>query len=255
MKKLFGIIYLFLSLISAAQTLTPQVINSAGQFYPAGVNGVYLTDNIGETVIPTLTSGSVMITQGFLQPDIPSVLGHSLTAIKNDVSCKDKKDGSISLSISNPPSNAQIIYSWTPSSACAANNCSNLDSLSPGTYLVKVIINYTVNGVAKVDSVSSNPITINDANGPCRVTIYNAVTPNGDGNNDTWQIDNISEFPNNHVSIYSRWGTVIFESKPYTNNWPSKDDSSKLPASTYFYVLDLGDGTPPLKGWVELIRN
>jgi gliding motility-associated-like protein len=254
MKKIIGIIFLFFSMTSYCQTLTPQVINSAGQSYP-GVSGVYLTDNIGEVVIPTLTSGSIMITQGFLQPDIPGVLGHSLTVIKNDVSCKDKKDGNISLSISNAPSSAQITYSWSPASTCPANNCSNLDSLAPGTYSVKVTINYTVGGVAKVDSVSSNPITITDANGPCRVKIYNAVTPNGDGDNDTWQIDNISEFPNNHVTIYNRWGALMFEAKPYSNNWPPKDDWSKLTTTTYFYILDLGDGTPPLKGWVELIRN
>jgi gliding motility-associated-like protein len=255
MKKIIGIIFLFFSMTSFSQTLTPQVINSAGQFYPSGVNGVYLTDNVGEAVITTIGSGSVIITQGFLQPDIPSILGHSLTVQKNDVSCKDKKDGNISLSISNLPSGAQVIYSWTPANACPGNNCSNLDSLQAGTYSVKVIMNYTVGGVAKMDSVSSNPITINDQNGTCRVKIYNAVSPNGDGNNDTWQIDNITEFPNNHVTIYNRWGTMVFEAKPYTNNWPAKDDWSKLTASTYFYVLDLGDGTPALKGWVEVIRN
>ncbi|MGZ3900794.1 MAG: gliding motility-associated C-terminal domain-containing protein, partial [Bacteroidia bacterium] len=193
--------------------------------------------------------------QGFLQPDILTIIGPSAYIIKNDVSCSDKKDGNISVSLSNTSPNFIVTYSWSPSSACPAGNCSSVDSLVPGTYSLVITITNTL--TAKTQTIIPNPITINDLNGPCKVKIYNAVTANGDGENDVWTIDNITEFPNNHVTIFNRWGLKVFETNNYDNAknaWPQKDEVTKLVPSTYFYVLNLGNGTT-LKGWIELIKN
>lgn len=91
----------------------------------------------------------------------------------------------------------------------------------------------------------------------CDIKIYNSVTPNGDFTNDIWHIDNIVRFPDNHVTIYNRWGMKIFDTKGYDNvykYWPSKEEKENLAPSTYFYVLDLGNGSKPLKGYIELIK-
>jgi gliding motility-associated-like protein len=91
----------------------------------------------------------------------------------------------------------------------------------------------------------------------CAIKIYNAVTFNGDQDNSKWIIDNIDRYPNNKVSIHNRWGTRIAHIEGYNNKdqcWPTDADRA-LPASTYFYVLDLGDGSAKMKGWIELIKK
>jgi gliding motility-associated-like protein len=92
----------------------------------------------------------------------------------------------------------------------------------------------------------------------CAIKIYNAVTFNGDQSNSKWFIDNIERYPNNKVSIYNRWGTRIASIEGYNNkdqSWPDEARDKGLPASTYFYVLDLGDGSAKMKGWIELIKK
>jgi gliding motility-associated-like protein len=91
----------------------------------------------------------------------------------------------------------------------------------------------------------------------CSIKIYNAVTFNGDQDNSKWIIDNIERYPNNKASIFNRWGKRVAYIEGYNNKdkfWPAESDR-KLPSSTYYYVLDLGDGSAKMKGWIELINN
>ena len=79
-----------------------------------------------------------------------------------------------------------------------------------------------------------------------------AFTPNGDGNNDAWIIPGIDNYPNNVVKVYNRWGHEVFGTKSYRNNWEGfyKNRNEKLPAGSYMYVINLGDGSAPLQGWI-----
>ncbi|WP_421824712.1 gliding motility-associated C-terminal domain-containing protein [Flagellimonas oceanensis] len=79
-----------------------------------------------------------------------------------------------------------------------------------------------------------------------------AFTPNGDGNNDAWIIPGIDNYPNNVVKVYNRWGHEVFGTRSYRNNWEGfyKNRNEKLPAGSYMYVINLGDGSAPLQGWI-----
>jgi gliding motility-associated-like protein len=244
----------FISLELGGQNISPQVLNSAGKEYPNGINNMYFADNIGEPFTNTLSNNNFIVTQGFLQPDLVSTAGPIVSVLKNNISCSDKKDGKISVAISNIPANHQVNYFWIPSSLCPSNSCSSLDSLNSGTYTVMIVITNLSN--LSSDTLKPAPIVVNDANGPCLVKVFNGVTPNGDGENDVWTIENISEFPSNQVSIYNRWGAKVYETKGYDNNsnsWPEKN--THLQGSTYFYVIELGNGSPAIKGWIEVITN
>ena len=81
--------------------------------------------------------------------------------------------------------------------------------------------------------------------------IPNTITPNGDGENDTWIIDGLNNYPGNHVTIMNRNGMKVYESTDYNNDW----DGSQLPASTYFFILDLNDGISQFHGTITLIRQ
>ncbi len=87
--------------------------------------------------------------------------------------------------------------------------------------------------------------------------VYNAITPNNDGNNDAFFIEDIEKYVDNQISIYNRWGGSIITIKKYnntTNFWPKKDDYAHLVSGTYFYILNYGNGKVR-KGWIELINN
>lgn len=258
MKNIFHIILCLLSASAWSQSITPQVINAAGGHHVAA-SGISVTDNVGEPFSQLLGPvGNLMITEGYLQPGIIIAPNFSLTILKSDLSCSDKKDGRIAVEITSSYQNYTATYSWTPNLPCQVTNCSVLDSLLPGTYSVSIHLTFTVSGgVVKQDS-SFKTVTIADLNGPCNITIYHGITPNGDNVNDSWQIKNIDnpEYRNNKVSIFNRWGTEVYSVKGYDNTskvWRPVND--KLPASTYFYIIDLGNGTKPLKGWVELITE
>lgn len=89
------------------------------------------------------------------------------------------------------------------------------------------------------------------------LVIYNTFTPNEDGKNDSWYIENIEKYTGNHVWIYNRNGNLIFETEAYnnsSNNWDGKYNGNYVPASTYYYLLDLGDGSEIKKGYITIIK-
>ncbi|UPZ14379.1 gliding motility-associated C-terminal domain-containing protein [Flavobacterium humidisoli] len=77
--------------------------------------------------------------------------------------------------------------------------------------------------------------------------IYNAVSPNGDGINDSFYIKGIDKYPDNRVEIYNRWGVKVYDATSYNENdvmFKGYSDGRStvkrgegLPAGTYFYVL------------------
>ena len=69
--------------------------------------------------------------------------------------------------------------------------------------------------------------------------IPNAITPNGDGYNDTWFIRDLEGYPDNEVRILNRWGDEVFSQAPYQNNWDGTWRGQKLPGGTYYYILKI----------------
>ncbi len=94
-----------------------------------------------------------------------------------------------------------------------------------------------------------------EVNATCATLVYNGFTPNGDGVNDFFSIDHIDHFTNNKVSIFNRWGNTVFETTNYNNvnnAWDGKVKGTVVPNGTYFYVINLNDGSEPKKGWLEV---
>lgn len=71
--------------------------------------------------------------------------------------------------------------------------------------------------------------------------IPSGFSPNGDGYNETWQIDYIYMFPNCEVEVYNRWGEQLFYSKGYNTPWAGKYQGKDVPVGTYYYVIRLND--------------
>ncbi|MEX6627361.1 choice-of-anchor L domain-containing protein [Tenacibaculum salmonis] len=103
-----------------------------------------------------------------------------------------------------------------------------------------------------------------DAN-PCG-TPYNIMTPDNDGDNDVFFISCIDkpEYAKNTVEIFNRWGNTVYKASGYNNESVAFTGISngrstisvdeKLPPGTYYYVIDLGDGSKPKVGWLYINR-
>ncbi|WP_167543080.1 T9SS type B sorting domain-containing protein [Flavobacterium sinopsychrotolerans] len=85
----------------------------------------------------------------------------------------------------------------------------------------------------------------------CSITVFNAVSPNGDGNNDVFRIDGLECYPENTVEIYNRWGVLVFERNGYNNEEKAfvgvsegritVNQKEELPVGTYYYIFKYKD--------------
>ncbi len=82
----------------------------------------------------------------------------------------------------------------------------------------------------------------------CRIP--NVFTPNGDSKNKFFTIEGIDQYPGSSLSILNRWGTVVFESQNYNNQWSGEDQ----PDGVYYYIYTRSDGEI-FSGEVQLIRG
>lgn len=95
--------------------------------------------------------------------------------------------------------------------------------------------------------------------------VPDAFTPNGDGINDYFEIIGIDNYEGNSISIFNRWGNEVYKVVNYGIStspqfWDGKSNTGfmfgdeELPTGTYYYVLNLGNGTQPIGGSVYLDR-
>lgn len=89
----------------------------------------------------------------------------------------------------------------------------------------------------------------------------NTITPNGDGMNEALVFDILlsnpaEEFPNNELIVFNRWGDIVYQAKPYANNWQGTNSEGKdLPHGTYYYILRLNIGNREIiRGDVTIVK-
>ena len=180
----------------------------------SGLEPGFYTVRITDTVTKCTEADSFYVSQ----PD--SIIVTAL--IKNDV-CRSG-DGSIELGVAG--GTAPYSYSW------ADNNSSSLRTgLKPGAYAVTISDSNNCEDkyTAQVGEDTCYPIIVHDV-----------ITPNGDGINDVWVIDGITDYPRNTVQVFDKLGNMVYHKSDYGNEWNGEDDKGeKLPDGTYFYLVKL----------------
>jgi len=85
--------------------------------------------------------------------------------------------------------------------------------------------------------------------------IPNAISPNGDGINDTWRIAGLENYPGTEVSLYDRRGAIIYKEiiKKNPFQWDGKYESQPISTGNYWYTIKVSDGRI-YNGWL-LIKN
>ena len=108
---------------------------------------------------------------------------------------------------------------------------------------------------------SQATVTLRVQAGP--LAIPKGFSPNGDGQGDRWILQGILGYPGSLVTIFNRWGNMVFQVMGYDNQnivWTGESErglrlgSNQLPEGTYFYVIDLGEGQKSVSGYVLLKR-
>lgn len=90
---------------------------------------------------------------------------------------------------------------------------------------------------------------------PADCFVPNLVTPNGDGENDTFVVPCVAVFPGSKLAVFNRWGNMIFETTNYNNDWDGTNNGQPLPGGTYFFQLTLNDADRTvLNGYVVVMR-
>jgi gliding motility-associated-like protein len=87
------------------------------------------------------------------------------------------------------------------------------------------------------------------------VRIPNIITPNGDGDNEFWDLYELFEYNQRSVNIYNRASELVYSSGAYKNNWDGKDNQgAELPVGIYFYHLKHNVTGEEHRGFVQIMR-
>lgn len=139
-------------------------------------------------------------------------------------------------------------YLWSPGETLDDVNAQNpmAKPLETTTYYLIVTDN---NGCQDDDSVT---VTVK------KEFVFgtkNIITPNGDGFNDVWKVDNLDAYPECTVLIMNRYGTVIYQTKGYQNTWDGTVDGKTVPDGTYYYVITCDGFDGDYKGSITVLSK
>jgi len=244
-----------LSGIIAANSSTCGNSNGTATILVSGGNSPYTyvwNDVLAQTSSTAvgLNNGSYTVTttdaNGCTLIDSTTVLNLSGQTIDSLVvtneSCSDKLDGSINLYVSG--GTLPYTFLWNDANATTTED---LSSVGQGTYIVLVTDSSgcTASDTAAVSQGSTGCDSLN---------IPSSFSPNGDGTNDKWAIRNVTAYPDIVVEIFNRWGSLLFSSTGYSEEWDGTFNGKDVALATYYYIIILNGNTEPITGSVTIVR-
>jgi large repetitive protein len=96
----------------------------------------------------------------------------------------------------------------------------------------------------------------------CETYLTQGFSPNGDGVNDTFVIPGLAGMGNNKLTVFNRWGNIVFEADNYKNDWGGKTNNAfdplasdgLLPDGVYYYVIDFNGSRPAMSNYLFINR-
>ena len=255
--SLLSMVFMLIPYVSWSQipSIERDVVASTG-YDTLTFDDFYFSYTVGEIAVETKTNNEYVLTEGFQQPLSTDPIFQPLSVLtaENEVLCPDVQDGTITVEPKGCVGPYTIELSGNNGDTITVDGIDkkhvfmNLDS---GTYRI------TTRGLTLC--ASRDTVHIGMKNLSCDLKLYTGITPNGDGKNDFWSIDNIELNRTNSVQIFNRWGTLVWQAEDYNNEnvkWTgvNKDDQ-ELPTGTYFYVIEVpGNSSASGSGWIQLTR-
>lgn len=161
-------------------------------------------------------------------------------AVSSNVSCNGNNDGQISAIAKGG------VYPYTFYYGDSISNNGAFKGLFPGEY---EIIAEDVFGCTSLPFL----VSVGESSEEC-IKIPNAFTPNGDGVNDKWEIENIHLMPYARVQVFNRWGQIVFETISDREIWDGTFMNGDVPSGTYVYIIDPNNRSRTFNGTVNIIR-
>jgi len=169
--------------------------------------------------------------------------------------------------IANPLKTTTYSIKGTNNTGCNSTTSLTVTVLSAGTL--------DTDGDGIYDEDEENPLKYKpdcDGDGienrldpdPCPFFEPQGISPNGDGKNDALIFEGLLTKPiPNHISIFDRVGSLVYETDNYQNNWAGEtskgtslfEKTGFVPDGTYYYILDFYDKRPTVKNFVYVLRN
>ncbi len=163
----------------------------------------------------------------------------------------------LNFAVANPSTDPLVTYEWSVTGA-------GITFTGGGTTATGTSVSLTADANAKEGKLTltatragcgstSYTLDIDARTANTTLLIPNVFSPNGDGVNDTWVIQNLLNLPDNDLFIYNRWGNEVYKTRGYQNNWTANG----LEEATYFYVLRVRgcNGQEQIyRGFVQVVR-
>lgn len=141
-------------------------------------------------------------------------------------------------------------YAWTGNNGILSGANSAVLQIRP-----TVTTTYTLTGTNSSGCSETQTFTVTVLDDLAKIKATNILTPNNDGYNDKWVIDNIDVYPDNDVKVFDKAGRIVFSKKGYDNSWDGQMNGAALNEGTYYYVIDFGQGKRKIRGYITVIRN
>ena len=139
-----------------------------------------------------------------------------------------------------------LSYKWT-----SPLYLSNADSLQPFIIKPQEDQTYVLTVIGRGNCISTDAMNMKVVRLP---KPPNTFTPNGDGINDTWEIQYLDQYPDCQVEIYTTSGQIVYKSNGYPRAWDGKSKGRDLPAGTYYFVIDPKNGRSKMAGFVQMLK-
>jgi gliding motility-associated-like protein len=143
-----------------------------------------------------------------------------------------------------------IYYEWSPKASLDDPLISD-PLASPSSTTTYQVIGSNEFGCSDTDTITiSTEVFVEPQR---EVQTAGIFTPNGDGKNDFWIIQNIEDFAGCPIKIINRAGLTVFESSTYNNNWDGSYNGLEAPEGAYYYVMQCNQNQH-ISGSITLLR-
>ncbi|MBC3542200.1 gliding motility-associated C-terminal domain-containing protein [Rufibacter sediminis] len=144
-----------------------------------------------------------------------------------------------------------LTYKWTPTTGLSNPNIANPVATPAGSSADVTTVTYTVTVSSGAGCEATDEVAITIIP---RIRVVNTFSPNGDGTNEVWEIENIQNYPEATVEIFNRYGARVFQSNGYSQPWNGTHNGSPLPLATYYYIIRLKKNEKPFTGSITIIK-
>lgn len=179
-------------------------------------------------------------------PIIANLLNGVLTSFKPKLSGTAEPLSTISVYVDD------VLQPVTTFSNAEGNWTFNFaEDLTPGFHTFHVVANNNLGTSNPSDKASA---TLKLFTGV--ITPNNILTPNGDGKNDLWLVENLTVmYPKNEVMVYDKTGRIVFKQSNYQSDWDGTSNGAVLNTGTYYYHIIIGADLKPIKGTITILRG